>query len=153
MRAALLLLALLVLGACGDDAPEVPIELSQGEMEVRTLVPPTFRATYPEAANLVIRDPVAYLKLWNVVAAEMTPLPAPPPAHFDREMVLAIFLGPGPAGRAVGVRGVERVGDEIVVRYGTRERVSGGAERRSGPCVIVAVPRSDLAVVWSREEN
>ena len=145
------LVAVAMLAACGGHEDAGPTELPPGEIEWTSLVPSTFRAAYPEPAKLVIRDPVAYAKLWNTVAAEMAPIPAPPAVAFSSEMVLAICLGPGPSGRAVGLRSVERLGDEIVVTYGVREGKAGGPETRSGPCAIVSVPRTDLPVTWRRE--
>ncbi len=144
-----MLIALMALAACGaDDAPEAA-DVPEGELTVRSLVPSMFRAAYPEPTNMVIRDTVAWAKLWDTVAADMTPKPNPPSVEFTSEMVLAICLGPGPDGRALGIRSVERIGDELVVTYGVREGGSGGVERRVGPCAIVAVPRSELNVKWS----
>jgi hypothetical protein len=143
-------LLLLALAACGGDEDTGPGELPEGEVSMRVLVPPTHRCTYEPAEDLVIRDSAAWAATWRRISDEMTPRPLPPDVDFGKEMVLASFLGPGPAGRAVRIREAAREGDRIVVTVDVREGKPDGEPTASGPCSVVAVPRSDLEVEWRR---
>ena len=147
LAAAALLLALAACGA-GEDAG--PTELAEGPMAVRPLVPSMYRCAYAPAEDLVIRSSSKWTEVWDRASAELAQRPLPPPVDFSKEMILASFLGPGPAARAVSIQSVERQGDRIVVTVARRdgEGEPHAPGRREGPGAIVAVPRSDLPVEW-----
>jgi hypothetical protein len=110
------------------------------------------RSRVTEPLETVARTPADWLALWARHSAPGVP---PPPVDFDREMVLAVFLGRRPtSGFQVVITGADEAGPSRSVEVSYREvEPAPGSVRRpvvTMPFHIVAVPRSALPVRFRR---
>lgn len=121
MRAVTLLLLLIGLVSAGGCALRGPSHKMTWRTLSRGL---TSGLTAPR--QMVIRDEVAYFKLWADHAAEVNRMALPPTVDFSREMVIVVALGNRPTGGyLVEVVDAELRGRTLEVLVGEREPQPG----------------------------
>ena len=97
----------------------------------------------------VIKTPAEFEALWRTHA----PGRPAPSVDFNKNMVLAVFLGSRPSGGfAVQITSAERVGDALVVTWSERRPGpdSMAAQVMTAPAQMVAVPRFDGPVRFQK---
>ena len=108
------------------------------------------------AANLVIKDPGAWLALWTqhtdmpvAVGAAPLPRPALPAVDFERDMVLAVFMGGFGSGcYGIGVQSIARLDAKLQVNVLRTEPGPGAicTMAITSPFHLAVLPRSELPV-------
>jgi len=94
----------------------------------------------------VIRTAEAWQKLWDEHTANVQPKPPLPAVDFNKEMVLAVFMGQRPTlGYATDVTAVtrEKKGLRVTVRESSPPPGALTGQLVTSPYAFVAVPRSD----------
>lgn len=133
--------SLVALAACTTTTPHGPVP-------VRPVGMGSYSAL-AEPSQAVVRDPVAWLDLWNRHVAGTHEIPQPPPVYFDREMVVAVFQGrQSTAGYRIAITGAEVVAGDLRV-YILREAPPPGGVTASvvtSPFHMVAMPQLPLPV-------
>lgn len=135
---------MLALGACTLDEPA-----DSDESESRVLVEYfDAQSHYPEPARWVIRDPAAWEQAWLQLSGNERPLPA---VDFEREMVLVAAMGErNTSGYEIAIEKVSEDADGIHVEVleSSPGPSCGVFDVLTAPVTMVAVPRTDSAVVW-----
>ncbi|MGQ9630068.1 MAG: protease complex subunit PrcB family protein [bacterium] len=112
-----------------------------------------FQSGYTEAANLVIKDEEEWKAIWEKVATPTLPKPEIPKVDFEKNMLIAVFMGQkSTGGYSVEVVGVEYRSDEVVVHIKETSPKPGAIVTQSltQPFFIVQVPRSELPVRFEK---
>jgi hypothetical protein len=107
-----------------------------------------------EAARRAVRDAQAWAKLWAELQKIVEPVPALPEVDFERQMVLAVFLGQrSSGGHSVRIESVKRDGDELAVSVSVRSPPPGGMVTMAltQPYDIVVVERFDGPVRFEEQ--
>jgi len=100
--------------------------------------------------NVVVRTEAEWTRLWQ--AHDASPADKRPPIDFDRDMVIAVFLGQRPtAGYRVRIMDVRQSPDELQVHVRERKPDSQAvlAQVLSYPFVMIRLPRKDLPVTFA----
>jgi len=111
---------------------------------------------FADAARLVVRDSVAWGRVWATLHVGAAQAPPPPPIDFRREIVIVAALGGRTAaGYAITIDTVRRAGEEIeaVVRTFVPGERCGGGVAFVEPADAVRVPRSERAVTFTERRQ
>lgn len=104
------------------------------------------------ARDVVVRDQQAYAALWAEHAGKDAAAPA---VDFGKQMVLAVFTGPGDGCSSTRIDSVTSDGKQITVRH--VDTVPGPTvmctQLLTTPAHLVAVPASSLPVVFVKEKQ
>ena len=141
------LVVLLGLGCCAEGPHEEPVqEAAMEEPMPSTEIARGDSSAIQETRVAVVRTPEAWAELWAEHGANTLPPPPAPEVDFERQMVVAVFLGVRPCG-GYGVEIAECAPreDRIVVR--ARETRPGPDElvtmALTAPYAMRAVPRAE----------
>lgn len=100
----------------------------------------------------VVRTEQDWQKLWDEHAARVEPKPALPAVDFNKEMVVAVFMGRRPTGGySVSVTGVRRGEKDVVVSVRRNSPPPGAITPQivTSPYVFVAISKSDRPVKFA----
>ena len=95
-----------------------------------------------EPAQLVVRTPDEWARLWKTMHRQRLPTPPLPEVDFSRQLVIGVFLGERSSGGAsVEITAVHRQGEELLAE--ARATEPSPAELHTmvltQPCAVVAV--------------
>ncbi len=115
-----------------------------------------FRSGVRERKFLVIKNEAEWKKLWQTHAQPQVPAKELPPVDFDKEMVVAVFLGEKPTGGyKAEITAIEEDREKGQLRIVTRESKpptgSIAIQALTQPYHIVRVKRSDLTTTFVAE--
>ena len=112
------------------------------------------RSGVRKAEQLVIQTPEAWQKLWAEHTAKVEPRPPLPNVDFNREMVIAVFMGEKPTGGySIQVTGVKASENALTVTYRTKQPPPDAivTQALTQPFHFVAVPKSSRPVKFVDE--
>ena len=95
--------------------------------------------------QVVIRDPATWADIWRRLMSETSALREPAPSiDFEREMLIAVGVGPVSDGYTAEIDSIVVSGDRLVVSYRTGFDISESiTDGFSDPVIVVRVPRDD----------
>jgi hypothetical protein len=99
--------------------------------------------------RLVIRHPDAWRKFWTEAMRNRSPLPEPPTADFENEMVIVASMGRrGTGGYSIEIDAVTQLDDALTVVVTETSPGEGCflTQALTAPVTAVKVPRSDATV-------
>lgn len=105
--------------------------------------------------GLVVRDAAAWETLWKVMNANLETVPEPPKVDFEKNMVVAYFLGEKTSGGwGVTIRSVNTA-DGLKITYLVRNPAPGSVTTTvmTYPYSAVVVPRHDGEPQWVRADG
>jgi hypothetical protein len=142
------ILGMVILSGCASTE-------ASGELPRRDLAKGAFSGIQ-DSQQHVIRTEAAWQKLWKQHAATRQPPPEPPTVNFDREMVIAAFMGlRRTGGFAVEIARVESAQKNLQITVVESSPPEGGMSLQAltAPFHIVAVPKSKLPEKFSTESR
>jgi len=90
----------------------------QKTVRFRTLAKHSISAV-SEKKTVVIKDDQDWVKWWQALYADSSPIPQIPAVDFKRKMVVAVFAGDKPSsGHQILIRGISKIGEPAQVLYG-----------------------------------
>lgn len=101
--------------------------------------------------GLILRDATAWEALWKVMNANLDAVPELPKVDFDKNMVVAYFLGEKTSGGwGVTIQSVNTV-DGLKVTYVVRSPAPGAVTTTvmTYPYSVVVVPKTDAEAQWT----
>ncbi len=108
-----------------------------------------------ETVNMVIKDLEKLDSLWNVVFKTRIPKPELPEINFEKEMVLAVFMGYLPTGGySVSIENIYSKGCSLIVE---RKVVTPGpddlvTDEETQPFHIVKTAKTDKEIIFVKSE-
>jgi len=116
-----------------------------------------FFSGFTEKKNWVIKTQEQWTELWNVHTLTRIPHPAPPAVNFEKEMVLAVFIGQRPTGGfAAEITKIKKYGNELIVFF-TEVKPAPDAlvtQVLTQPYHIIKIEKNSLPVKFKKvEEN
>ncbi len=128
------------------------VETAAEGKNVRTLLQGS-RSGIRTARREVVKSQAEWEKLWKLHLAGkiQNPAPEPPKVNWEKELVLAVFLGARPTGGyAVQIEGARAEKGKLVVTLSERKPGPSDlvTQAFTAPFHMVAVPRSAVEVEW-----
>ena len=109
------------------------------------------RSGYEAPENLVIKDRAAFEEVWRKIHYSVFPKPALPQVDFEREMIIAVFMGQcATGGHSIDIVDVVEYADRVEVQFTRREPSPGGRTAMvvTRPFCLVKVARIDKDVTF-----
>ncbi len=106
------------------------------------------------AKRVVVKDQKGWEEVWGIMNGRMMPKPEVPKIDFDRQMVVAAFMGSrNSGGFSVKITGIESNGKLTVkVKESSPAKGMAGAAVITQPYHAVVVPKSDKPVEFVDEK-
>jgi len=84
------------------------------------------RSGYEAPKNLVIKDRAAFEDVWRKIHYSVFPKPAPPQVDFEKEMIIAVFMGKcATGGHSIDIVDVVEYADKVEVQFARRKPSPG----------------------------
>lgn len=113
-----------------------------------------FNAKQEKSKRLVIRDQKTWVATWDVMKGNVMPKPAVPAIDFDKQMVVAVFMGRKMSG-GYGIKIVkvkEKDGLIVTVKESSPPKDAMVTMALTSPYHVVVIPKSDKKVEFVNEK-
>jgi hypothetical protein len=104
--------------------------------------------------HMVAKDQKAWEEIWSGMNGNISPKPETPKIDFDRQMVIAVFMGTrNTGGYSVKITRIESNGTLMVwVKQSSPPPGMMVTEALTAPYHAVVVPKSDKAIDWGKQQ-
>lgn len=149
-------------------------EYLQTALYVQLTLPTDIAAYTPPAQNLIwevlaegnqavgieevqyefIADETEFLNVWNKAHGSQLTVPVLPDIDFDRETLVAVFMGQKPTGGyGVDIQDISLDDNNVYINMGFREPAAGAitTQALTSPWVILRILRGDVNAAWFRD--